>query len=168
MISYKNERNNCFAGRRSLIVVDNTQLSYSLFRLHGKDNVFNISKLVRFYYNISTTYSQKLWKIATGPLLLKATVLLICAFVMVACTLAKAVKNKTSKTAAKVVVDNSLVSLSEDEVRKKLGDPTSVSRMADNRILWTYTSSWKFMPDNAGTTYVEFENGKATRIIRVR
>jgi hypothetical protein len=53
-------------------------------------------------------------------------------------------------------------------VKKKFGEPDIVSKMPDNRILWTYQPTWKLMPDNKGTVYVEFENGKVVKMIRAR
>lgn len=69
---------------------------------------------------------------------------------------------------AKLIPDSNVIDMTEAEVKKKYGEPDIVSKMADNRILWTYQPSWKILPDNKGTVYIEFENGKATKIIRSR
>ncbi len=63
-------------------------------------------------------------------------------------------------------MENSLISMTEDEVRKKLGEPTMVSLTPDNNILWTYRPSWKVMPDNKGTVYIEFDQGKVSKVIK--
>jgi len=48
------------------------------------------------------------------------------------------------------VLENALISMSEEEVRKKLGEPTMVSLTLEDRIIWTYVpdgieaqDSWK-------------------------
>lgn len=63
-------------------------------------------------------------------------------------------------------MENSLISLTEDQLRKKLGEPTMVSLTPDNKILWTYRPDWKIMPDNKNTVYVEFEQGIVTKVIK--
>jgi len=73
-------------------------------------------------------------------------------------------KNVTGKP--QPVVETALISMNEDEVRKKLGEPTIVSLMPDSRILWTYRPGWKLMPDNKDTVYVEFDDGKVTKVIK--
>jgi hypothetical protein len=69
---------------------------------------------------------------------------------------------------AKLVPDSSVIDMTEAEVKKKFGEPDVVSKMPDNRIIWTYQPTWKIMPDNKGTVYIEFENGKVVKIIRAR
>lgn len=69
---------------------------------------------------------------------------------------------------AKLIPDSSVIDMTEAEVKKKFGEPDIVSKMPDNRILWTYQPSWKILPDNQGTVYIEFEDGKVTKIIRSR
>jgi len=69
---------------------------------------------------------------------------------------------------AKLVPDSGVIDMTEAEVKKKFGEPDIVSKMPDNRILWTYQPTWKLLPDNKGTVYIEFENGKVVKIIRAR
>jgi hypothetical protein len=69
---------------------------------------------------------------------------------------------------AKLVPDSGVIDMTEAEVKKKYGEPDIVSKMPDNRILWTYQPTWKLLPDNKGTVYIEFENGKVVKIIRAR
>ncbi len=63
-------------------------------------------------------------------------------------------------------IENSLISMNEDQVRKKLGEPTMVSLTPENKILWTYRPDWKIMPDNKNTVYVEFDQGIVTKVIK--
>jgi len=69
---------------------------------------------------------------------------------------------------AKLVPDTGVIDMPEAEVKRKYGEPDIVSKTPDNRILWTYQPTWKLLPDNKGTIYVEFENGKVVKIIRAR
>ena len=69
---------------------------------------------------------------------------------------------------AKLVPDSGVIDMTEAEVKRKYGEPDIVSKTPDNRILWTYQPTWKLLPDNKGTIYVEFENGKVVKIIRAR
>jgi hypothetical protein len=55
---------------------------------------------------------------------------------------------------------------SADDVRKRLGEPTSVSRTMEDRILWVYSPTWKIIPNDKGTVYVEFDQGKVVRIFK--
>ena len=73
-------------------------------------------------------------------------------------------KNVTGK--AQPTVENSLISMTEGEVRKKLGEPTMVSLTPENKILWTYRPDWKIMPDNKNTVYIEFDQGIVTKVIK--
>jgi hypothetical protein len=75
---------------------------------------------------------------------------------------------KKDQTPATPLLENSLISMNEEDVRKKLGEPTIVSLTIENRILWTYIPAWKIMPDNKDTVYVEFENGKVVKVIKAK
>ena len=58
--------------------------------------------------------------------------------------------------------------MSEDDVRKRYGEPYMVSKTSENKIIWTYVPQWKILPDNKNTIYVEFEEGKVVKIIKAR
>ncbi len=61
-----------------------------------------------------------------------------------------------------------MISMTETEVKKRLGEPDIVSKTPDNHIIWTYRPSWKIMPDNKDTIYVEFEDGKVIKVTKGR
>ncbi|MCX7966054.1 MAG: hypothetical protein N2596_05470 [Syntrophorhabdaceae bacterium] len=61
-----------------------------------------------------------------------------------------------------------LLSMDEDQVRQKLGEPTVISRTTEGKIMWTYKPSWRIIPYNKDTVYIEFENGKVIRAYKVR
>jgi hypothetical protein len=154
--------------RGTSIVLENTKVSCGHIDVAVKGNFCHINNLETFAYNLYTSYTQKMWKTLRRPCLLKVFLLFLCLCLSGACSSSKVAKDQAPKKSERIVNDESLVSLSENEVRKRLGEPTAVSKMADGRILWTYTPSWKFVPDNGGTVYVEFESGNAVKVIRVR
>lgn len=76
-----------------------------------------------------------------------------------------------SKVAAKPVKvvsgpDAALISQGEDEVKAKLGQPTVISKTTEGHVLWTYRPPWKILPNDKGTLYVEFNDGKAIKIFK--
>jgi hypothetical protein len=90
---------------------------------------------------------------------------------MVACCLAGLVTCSTSKSVKKLkptapAPANDLISSEPDAVRKKLGEPTIVSRTQEDHILWVYVPHLKILPNDKGTMYVEFENGKVIKVFK--
>ena len=120
-----------------------------------------INKLQASFYNLSTAFPQKLWKSFKSPLFSRVCIVLLSCFILVSCSYMKNVTGKPQPA-----VETALISMNEDDVRKKLGEPTMVSLTPDSRILWTYRPGWKLMPDNKDTVYVEFDGGKVTKVIK--
>lgn len=120
-----------------------------------------INMLQASLYNLSTAFPQKLWKNIKSPRFSITCIVLLSCFVLVSCSYVRKVTGKPQP-----VMENALISMNEDEVRKKLGEPTMVSLTPENKIIWTYRPEWKIMPDNKGTVYVEFNNGKVTKVIK--
>lgn len=89
--------------------------------------------------------------------------LMLIITLLASCTIFKSSKEKT-----RTPMENAMISMTEEDVRKRLGEPNIVSVTPENKIIWTYRPSWKIMPDNKNTVYVEFENGKVVKIIKVR
>jgi hypothetical protein len=86
---------------------------------------------------------------------------IVCAAGLIGCSSIKGLfKSKQSSSP----FDNALISSGQDEVRKKLGEPNVVFKAMDDHILWVYRPSWKILPNDKGTLYVEFENGKVVKI----
>jgi hypothetical protein len=98
-----------------------------------------------------------------NPLLLGGCLIFLCLILLCACGGKKQVKQEALPT-----TDSALVSLDQEEVKKRFGEPTSVSKTPENRLLWTYRPDWKLMPNDKGTIYLEFENGKVAKVIRAR
>ncbi len=131
--------------------------------LHGQqgDCMSEINKLQRPLYNLSTGFPQKLWKSFKSPAFSRACIILLSCFVLISCSYMKNITGKPQP-----MIENSLISMNEDQVRKKLGEPTMVSLTHDNKILWTYRPDWKIMPDNKNTVYVEFDHGTVTKVVK--
>jgi|WetSurSiteA1Bulk_404760.scaffolds.fasta_scaffold164542_1 hypothetical protein len=144
-------------------------------------------------YNLSTRFPQKLWKTVKTPAFSRGCLILLCCVLLSSCAYLKGNKKQVgpSQQAApageakppvqvkvtggskpgrtsKPTADKSLLSLSQDEVRSRFGEPTIASITPDNHALWTYKPSWKLMPDNKDTVYIEFEDGKVIRVTGVK
>ncbi|MGD0230255.1 MAG: hypothetical protein ABSC19_07845 [Syntrophorhabdales bacterium] len=99
-----------------------------------------------------------------------------CAIIVAACSLAgmtgcggsKAARPPEKPSAAYDRGLNDLIGGSQDDVKKRLGEPTDVSRTPEDRILWVYTPAWKIIPNDRGTVYVEFDQGKVVRIFKMK
>ena len=74
---------------------------------------------------------------------------------------------KATKTETKASPHAGLISGTPEEVRKKLGEPSEVSRTPENRILWVYRPSWQIMPGNSDTFVVQFDNGRVARVFKL-
>ncbi|MBA4390957.1 MAG: hypothetical protein C0399_08465 [Syntrophus sp. (in: bacteria)] len=134
----------------------------------------NIKGIKTNFYNFCTGFPPKMWKSQRTSFLSQTCIILLCLFLLISCsTLKKMVGKEPGKEPAKSqsktpALENSLISMSEEEIRKKLGEPTMVSLTPENRILWTYVPEWKLMPDNKDTVYVEFEKGKVIKVIKAK
>jgi hypothetical protein len=64
--------------------------------------------------------------------------------------------------------DNSLLSKETGEVTTRLGEPTSISKTPEGRILWVYEPRMKLIPNSKGTVYVEFEDGKVVKVFKIK
>ena len=126
-----------------------------------------IKRIKPNYYNFCTGFPPKMWKSQRTAFLTKTCIILLCLFLLVSCSYFKKTTGK-QQTPAKPVLENSLISMNEEDVRKKLGEPTIVSLTIENRILWTYIPAWKLIPDNKDTVYIEFENGKVVKAVKAK
>ena len=120
-----------------------------------------INRVKPFFYKLLTRFPQELHK-TVRPLTL--LVIACCLIGLVTCSSSKSVKK--AKPAAPARVD-ALISSGPDEVRKKLGEPTVVSKTQEDHILWIYTPRLKILPNDKGTVYVEFENGKVIKVFKI-
>jgi hypothetical protein len=144
------------------IIAEYIRFLICLFRRQFSLNVINNNMLKVKSYDLFTTFPQYLWKTCKKPVCLNICIILLCIPVLFSCSMFKSAKKKGP------VLENAVISMSEDEVRKKLGEPDVVSKTPENNIIWTYRPKWKIMPDNKDTIYIEFENGKVTKIVKAR
>jgi hypothetical protein len=144
------------------IIVENIRFLICLVCRQFNLTAIHINMLRAVSYDLFTTFPQKLWKTCKSPVYLRICTFLFCILVLFACSSSKSVKKGSP------VLENAVISMSEDEVRKKLGEPDVVSKTPENSIIWTYKPKWKIMPDNKDTIYVEFEDGKVTKIVKAR
>lgn len=80
-----------------------------------------------------------------------------------ACSSSKGAKKQDPRT-----FDNSLISSGQEEVKKRFGEPDTVTRTAENHIMWIYKPRWKLMPNFKDYIYVEFEDGKVIKVFRLK
>jgi hypothetical protein len=59
-----------------------------------------------------------------------------------------------------------LITKGPDDVKRALGEPTVVSKTNDGNILWVYSPTFKILPNDNGTLYVEFQDGKVTKVFK--
>jgi hypothetical protein len=123
----------------------------------------DINKLNLYSYNFFTAFQQKMWKIGSLAALLMVVLCLL--LTVTACSGARA---KGAQKSGPVGQDENLISKNQDEVRKRFGEPTAVSKTLDDHIFWVYRPSWKIMPNYKGTLYVEFENEKVIKVFRTK
>jgi outer membrane protein assembly factor BamE (lipoprotein component of BamABCDE complex) len=147
-------------------------ISYFSCKEKGQKSMIvnNIKRIKTYFYNFCTGFPLKMWKSQRTSFLSKTCVVLLCLFLLISCSsLKKMVGKEPATTPSKTpVLESSLISMSEEEIRKKLGEPTMVSLTTEDRILWTYVPEWKLMPDNKDTVYVEFEKGKVVKVIKAK
>jgi hypothetical protein len=93
----------------------------------------------------------------------KIIVIIFLVIGLFACSSSKGSKKDSYRN-----IDNSLISSGQEEVRKRFGEPDSVSRTADNHIMWIYKPTWKLMPNEKDTLFVEFEEGKVIKLFRLK
>ena len=114
-------------------------------------------------YNFSTGSPQKLWKVQKPCqavfLVLHLSLFLVAGGCSGSTAYQKAVKQVSQPT---------LISASEEEVKQALGQPDTVAKTPDNRMLFIYRPPWTIYPSPKDTVYIEFDNGKAAKIFKIR
>jgi hypothetical protein len=103
-----------------------------------------------------------MWKSVWCPALCVVILLLVGP---IACSSSKGARKPEQKVST---ADSGLISEEPDAVRKKFGEPTTVSRTVDGHILWVYQPSWKLLPNDKGTVYVEFDNNRVTKVFKIK
>jgi len=104
-----------------------------------------------------------LWKIQKTCQVLIVLFLLVGLFFLCGCSQGKGVERFKALPRG-----TTLIAKSEAEVRQSLGEPDVISKTPENRILWKYRPSWKIVPSPKDTLYVEFDNGKVTKVFQIK
>lgn len=145
------------------IIIENIRKFFCITLRQNAKTVFIINMLGRYAYNFLTCFPQKMWKTQKSPLFVKTYIILLVFSVLLGCSYLKGAKKHDEKG-----LENALISMSEEQVRQRYGEPNMVSRTTSDTILWTYRPSWKIIPDNKDTMYIEFEKGKVIKVLKVR
>jgi hypothetical protein len=103
-----------------------------------------------------------MWKIARLPILFLIIFLLVGP---TACSSSKTVRKPEQKPSS---ASKDLISSGPETVTKRLGEPTTIAKTPEGRILWIYEPSWKLLPNENGTVYVEFQNNKVTKVFKIK
>lgn len=150
---------------------------YSVFRIVGEIIRFShwhigteleafINKFMKLQHSddsFSTDSPQKLWKIQKACQVLIVLFLLVGLLFLSACSQGKGVERFKALPRGATLIDKS-----EAEVRQALGEPDVISKTPENRVLWKYRPSWKVIPSPKDTLYVEFDNGKVTKVFQIK
>jgi hypothetical protein len=108
--------------------------------------------------NFCTSYTQKLWK-SSGTVRILLTFLIITGLIAsTGCTGWAQKQGKALKT----------VGIGSEEVKKRIGEPDTVEKTADNSILWVYRPPYKLMPNHEGTVYLQFQEGKVVKAFSLK
>ncbi len=132
---------------------------------HNHNEIKMLENRISSFY---TCFPRKLLKTAGSRLALLLAAVLAASFLVSSCTYVKKTTAWISKKEGAKEITNALLSKTEEETKKTLGEPDIVSVMPDGTILWTYKPSWKLVPNNTETVYVEFQDGKVAKVIRGR
>jgi hypothetical protein len=103
-----------------------------------------------------------LWRIGFLP----AVLLFFSIFCFVGLPACSTTKGAQKPKQAASGPESSLISKDAEEVMAKLGVPTVVSKTNDGRVLWVYRPTLKILPNDNGTLYVEFDEGKVIKIFK--
>ena len=83
----------------------------------------------------------------------------------IGCSSSKAVRKAGQQSSAG---HSNLLTLGTQEVTKELGEPTTVSKTPEGHLLWVYEPKWKLIPNDKGTVYLEFKDGKVAKVFKIK
>jgi len=157
-------------GKHSIfrIFVEKIGFFILLIREQRSNNHSEIKMLEKRICGFCTCFPRKLLKTVTPGCFVILSTILVASFLVSSCTYVKKTTSWISKKEGAKDINNALLSKTEEETKKALGEPDIVSIMPDGTILWTYKPSWKLLPNNTETVYIEFQDGKVTKAIRGR
>jgi len=156
-------KENTMVIHRSGLPVENIRENFCLNPMHNVKTISIFNMLLQNAYNFFTGFPQKMWKTNKSPLFQRICIIFLSLTLLSGCSYFRGTKKPDIKDR-----EDAIISMNEDQVRQRYGEPTMVSKTSSNTILWTYRPSWKIIPDNKGTMYIEFENGKVIKVLKVR
>lgn len=130
--------------------IENPWKTVCLNLRQGEGKPSNFKQFTKSSYKFSTSFQLGLWKLC----------LLILPFLTL-CSCAHLWTGRETKAAEEV-----LIGQSEQEVRRRLGEPNVIAKSKDGTILWIYIPSFKVIPDGRGEVFVEFEEGRVKRVVK--
>ena len=146
--------------------IENKEVFHCLTPRQSDERRRKINKLSAVIGNFFTGFPQEMWKLRR----LSAFFLVLLCFVgLVACSLSRGTAKPAQKASTKVSsADKDLISSGPEVVTKRLGEPTAIAKTSEGHILWVYEPSWKLIPNDKGTVYVEFENNKVVKVFKIK
>jgi hypothetical protein len=142
--------------------IENTKVFSCLTLGQSDKRGYHINNLRTPAYSLFTCFPHKMWKTAR---LLSLLLTILCLAGPIGCSTSKQHSKPEQRISS---ADNNLVSYGPEVVTKKLGEPTTVSKTPEGHILWIYEPSWKILPNDKGTVYVEFEDNKVTKVFKIK
>jgi hypothetical protein len=61
-----------------------------------------------------------------------------------------------------------MVGISSEEVKKGIGEPSVVAKNPENAVIWIYRPPYKLMPNQEGSVYLEFQDGKVVKAFSLK
>jgi|WetSurMetagenome_2_1015567.scaffolds.fasta_scaffold301998_1 hypothetical protein len=61
-----------------------------------------------------------------------------------------------------------MVGSGSEEVKKRIGEPSVITKKPDNSIVWIYRPPYKLMPNQEGSVYLEFLDGKVVKTFSLK
>lgn len=61
-----------------------------------------------------------------------------------------------------------MVGSTSEEVKKRIGQPNVVAKNPDEAIIWIYRPPYRLMPNQEGSVYLEFQDGKVVKAFSLK
>jgi len=145
-------------------IYENIRVFSCLSKRHSDERSCNINHFRNSSYGLLTGFPQKLWRTPSVRVIL-VLFTIFCLTGLAACSNSKGIQKQKEQEVAPVS-DAGLITKGETDVKAKLGEPTNISKTSEGHLLYVYRPSWKLLPDDSGTMYVEFVDGKVIRIFK--
>lgn len=110
------------------------------------------------FYDFCTSYAQKMWK---SP----GTVRVLLTFLIIAGLMASPGCTGWSQKREQAL---KMVGQGSEEVKKRIGEPNVVAKKPDNSIFWVYRPPYRLMPNQKGSVYLEFQDGKVVKAFSLK